>query len=68
MRRADKTVKTRVYSFKPKGKGYNVFVTKIIHGNSTGKPNSSGHSGGFGDALITMAARGIARSVFRRKR
>ncbi len=59
-------MRTKVYSFKPKGKGYTVYATKTYHG----KPNSSSRSGysrrssGMGNILIGILARGIVQGIF----
>lgn len=64
-------MRTKVYSFKPKGKGYNVYVTKTYHGRGSGSSSRSSlsrRSGGVGDALIGLAARGIVRGIFGMKK
>ena len=64
-------MKTKVYSFKPKGKGYDVYVTKTYHGRGSGssaRSSSSRRSSGIGDALIGLVAKGIVRGLFGMKK
>ena len=56
-----------VYCFKPKHSGYNVFVTRTIHGNPK-RTTQPRRSGGMSDLLINMAARGLVRGLMGRKR
>ena len=60
-------MRTKVYSFKPKGKGYNVYATKTYHGKSSCS-SSPRRSSGVGDALIGLAAKGIVRGIFGMKK
>ena len=60
-------MRTTVYSFKPKGKGYNVYATKTYHGKSS-RSSSSRRSSGVGDALIGLVAKGIVRGIFGMKK
>ena len=62
-------MRTKVYSFKPKGKGYNVYATKTYHGRSGSSGSSrSRRSSGVGDALIGLVAKGIVRGIFGMKK
>lgn len=60
-------MRNKVYSFKPKEKGYNVYATKTYHGKSS-RSSSSRRSSGVGDALIGLAAFGITKALFGKKR
>ena len=63
-------MRTKVYSFRPKGKGYTVYATKTYHGKtySSNRSGYSRRSSGVGSILIGMLAKGIVRSLFGRKR
>lgn len=62
-------MRTKVYSFKPKGKGYNVYATKTYYGRSGSSSSSrSRRSSGVGDALIGLFAYGITKAIFGKKR
>ena len=61
-------MRTKVYSFKPKGKGYRVYATKSYHGKVGTSSTRSRRSSGVGDALIGMVAKGLVRSFFGRKK
>ena len=60
-------MRTKVYSFKPKEKGYTVYATKTYHGKSS-RSSSSRRSSGVGDALIGLFAYGITKAIFGKKR
>lgn len=62
-------MRIKVYSFKPKGKGYTVYATKTCHRkpNISSRSNLSRRSSGMGDVLIGMVAKGITRSIFGKK-
>ncbi len=62
-------MRTKVYSFNPKGKGYTVYATKTYHGkpNSSSRSSYSRRSNGVGNILIGMLARGIVRGLFGKK-
>ena len=60
-------MRTKVYSFKPKGKGYTVYATKTYHEKSS-RSSSSRRSSGIGDALIGLVAKGIVRGIFGMKK
>ena len=60
-------MRNKVYSFQPKGKGYNVYATKTYHGKSS-RSSSSRRSGGVVDALIGLAAKGIVRGIIGMKK
>ncbi len=59
---------SKVYSFKPKGKGYRLYRTRTYSGKPNIVSNKQRSSGNFGDALIGMIAGGIARSLFGKKK
>ena len=63
-------MRTKVYSFKPKGKGYTVYATNTYHGKSGISKRSphSARSSGVGSILIGMFAKGIIRGIFGKKR
>ena len=62
-------MRTKVYSFKPKGKGYDVFVTKTYHGSPQRADRSDyrRRSGGMSGILIGMVAKGILSGIFKKK-
>ena len=60
-------MRTKVYSFKPKGKGYHVYATKTYHGvrNSSGSSSSYRRSGGAGINFVSsVLANFIVRGIF----
>ena len=63
-------MRTKGYSFKPKGKGYTVYAIKTYHGkpNSSSRSSYSSHSSGVGNTLIGILARGIVQGIFGKKR
>lgn len=63
-------MRTKVYSFKPKGKGYNVYATKTYHGRSGSSSSSrSRRSGGAGTNFVSsVLANFIVRGIFGMKK
>ena len=63
-------MRTKVYSFNPKGRGYTVYATKTYHGKpiSSSRSSYSRRSSGVGNILIGVLARGIVRGIFGKKR
>lgn len=55
------TTGNKVYSFKPKGKGYTVYATKTYHGepDSSNRSCQSRYFNGVDNILIGMLAKGI---------
>jgi len=65
-------MRNKVYTFQPKGKGYNVYATKTYHGKSSrssGRSSSSSRSsGGVTDFVGGVIGRMIATAIFGKKR
>ena len=63
-------MRTKVYSFKPKGKGYTVYATKTYHGRSGSSSSSrSRRSGGAGTNFVSsVLANFIVRGIFGMKK
>lgn len=60
-------MRNKVYSFKPKGKGYNVYATRTYHGRSSS--NRSRRSGGAGTNFVSsVLANFIVRGIFGMKK
>lgn len=62
-------MRTKVYSFKPKGKGYTVYATKTDHSRSGMGSSSSRRSGGAASNFVSGAiANFIVRGIFGMKK
>ena len=66
-------MRTKVYCFKPKGKGYDVYATKTYSGirNSSGSSKRSGsyRRGGAGtDFVCTLLAKFVVHGLFGMKK
>lgn len=58
-------MRTKVYSFKPKGKGYTVYATKTDHSRRGMGRSSSRRSGGvMSDFVCGVIARMLVRGIF----
>lgn len=62
-------MRTKVYTFKPKRKGYTIYATKTYHGRrSWSSSNRSRHSGGSTKTAATGLVDFIVRSIFNLKK
>lgn len=62
-------MRTKVYSFKPKGKGYTVYATRADHSRRGMGNHSSRRSGGAASNFVSgVIANFIVRSIFGMKK
>lgn len=63
-------MRTKVYSFKPKGKSYTIHATKTYHGvrNSSGSSSSYRRGGVMSNFVTDVLARFIVHGIFGMKK